>query len=320
MELLKRLSGFAFAAVALLMYVLHDAPATQSLHAALVSQSSDRIRADEPNAVTLDLIALDSDGQPIADLKREELCIFQDKQELKIESISPAMKEPLTLGIFFDASGSRNEDRFISEEARLASELVHSVWREGDTGFVLLFASGIYFSAKPTGSLEEIDEGLNLVPQATYHGATALFDALTVADPAKFAGSPGRKIYVVFSDFEDNASRHKPEQAIDAAQKAGVAIFPVLLREGFGGFHDKRAVKISNERAAMFADKTGGEVLIPESGKQLAATMQMLTGHLRSAYRISYIAAAAAPQNNRKGSKIRIETTRQYAKLLYPKD
>jgi len=290
------------------------------LPAGSVSQSAVSPRSDEPNSSSLDLIALDKDGQPITDLKPEDLRVFEDKQELKIKSLSPAMEEPLTLGIFFDASGSRRADRFIPEEARVTSELVHAVWREGDRGFVLLFSIDAYFAVKPTGKLAEIDEGLNLVPQATYHGATALYDALTVADPAKFAGAPGRKIYLVFSDFEDNTSRHKPEQVIEAAQKAGVSIFPVLLGgEGFGEFAYKRKARISKEQAQLFADKTGGEVIIPESGKQLAATMQMLTGHLRSAYRLTYTASPGAPQNGHKGSKIRIETSRQHAKLLYPK-
>ena len=229
------------------------------------------------------------------------------------------MEEPLTLGIFFDASGSRHADRFIPDEVRLAGDLVHSVWREGDTGFVLLFGTDAYFAAKPTGKLAEIDEGLNLVPQATYHGPTALYDALTIADPAKFAAATGRKSYVVFSDCEDNTSRHKPEQVVEAAHKAGVAIFPILLREGFGGVENKRSAKISKEQAQMIADKTGGEVLIPESGKQLAATTQMLTSHLKSAYRVTCIAPGVASQNSRKGLRIRIETTREHVKLLYPK-
>jgi hypothetical protein len=184
-HLLKRLSGITFITFVLLSYVFHKGLAAQSLHTALVSQSSDRVRSDELNAITLDLIALDNNGQPITDLKAEDIRVFQDKQELKIKSLSPAMNEPLTLGIFFDASGSRRADRFIPEEARLASELVHSVWREGDTGFVLLFGLEVYFAAKPTAKLAEIDEGLDLVPQATHHGATALYDALTIADPAK---------------------------------------------------------------------------------------------------------------------------------------
>jgi VWFA-related protein len=317
--LLKRPNGIAFTALALAICVSQSGPAARLLPADSVSQSADSSHSEEPNTVTIDLIALGKDGQPISDLKPEDLHVFEDRQELKIKSLSPAMEEPLTLGILFDASGSRREDRFISEEARLASDLAHSVWREGDTGFVLLFSSEVYFAAKPTGILEEIDEGLDLVPQATYHGPTALYDALTIADPAKFAAAPGRKSYVVFSDFEDNTSRHKPEQVLEAAHRAGVAIFPVLLRDGFGAVENKRSANISKEQAQMIADKTGGEVLIPESGKQLAAIMQTLSSHLKSAYRIAYIPSASVPRKAHNGTHIHLETTREHVKLLYPK-
>jgi VWFA-related protein len=284
-----------------------------------VLQSADTARSDEPNTVTFDLIALGKDGQPITDLKLDELRLLEDKQELKIKSASPALSDPLTICLFFDASASRRPDRFIPEEARLASELVHSIWREGDTGLVVLFGEGAYLPSQPTKNVEKIDEGLKLVPQASYGGSTALFDVLTVADPVKFASAPGRKIYVVFSDFEDNRSRHTPQQVVEAAHKAGVSIFPILLREGFGNLYNKRSAKISKEQAQMLADKTGGEVLIPESGKQLAATMQILASHLRSAYRIAYIPSAGVSEKSHKWPHIHLETSRPHVKLLYPK-
>ncbi len=69
----------------------------------------------------LDLIALDKDGRPVADLKPEELRLFENKGEVKIKSLSPAAREPLTIGLFFDVSGSRRADKYIEDETRLAN-------------------------------------------------------------------------------------------------------------------------------------------------------------------------------------------------------
>jgi hypothetical protein len=41
--------------------------------------------------------------------------------------------------------------------------------------------------------------------------------------PEKLTGHPGRKVYVVFNDFEDNASRNTGERVLEVAREAGVA-------------------------------------------------------------------------------------------------
>ena len=50
------------------------------------------------------------------------------QEEQKIKSLSPAANEPLTIGLFFDVSGSRHTDTHVTDETRLTSELVHSIW------------------------------------------------------------------------------------------------------------------------------------------------------------------------------------------------
>jgi len=266
------------------------------------------------------LIALDKNGRPVTDLKPEELRLVENKVEQKTISLSPAAREPLTIGLFFDISGSRRADKSIDEETRLASEFLHSIWREGDTAFVVAFSNEMHVAAQPTQKLEDVDEGLRKIPQAAFWGPTALYDALCmVLTPEKLAGIPGRKVYVVFSDFEDNSSRNKAENVLDVARKGGVSIFPVILSEGFGGGYSKRIEKRSREQALKIADESGGEVLIPESRKQLGQIFQRLTADLQSAYRITYLPSSPVSQDKRKHGKLQLQSTRAGVKLLYPK-
>jgi len=137
--------------------------------------------------------------------------------------------------------------------------------------------------------------------------------------PEKLTAIPGRKVYVVFSDFDDNSSNIRPGRALDAAHEAQVAIFPVVLSEDFGGDYSKRIAKRSLEQAQRFADETGGEALIPESHKQLALIFERLAADLQSSYRITYVPSPAASQIKNKRSKIRIDTTREHLRLIYPK-
>jgi hypothetical protein len=115
-----------------------------------------------PGLRVLDLIALDKNGRAVNDLKPEELQLFDDKAEQKIISLSA--NEPLTIGLFFDISGSRRADQYVREETRLTSEFVHSIWRHGDTAFLLTFDNEAYVDIQPTQSLEAMDAGLRQIP------------------------------------------------------------------------------------------------------------------------------------------------------------
>jgi VWFA-related protein len=267
----------------------------------------------------VDLIALDKNGRHVTDLKPKELRLFEDKAEQEIKSFSPAANEPLTIGLFFDVSGSRRDDIHVNDETRLTSELVHSVWHERDVGFLIEFNDEVFAVIQPTQKLEEIDKGLRQILETKPRRSTSLYDALCLVKPEHLNALPGRKVYVVFSDFEDNSSRNKVENVLDVVRKGGVSIFPVILSEGFRSGYPMRIEKRSREQALMIADESGGEVLIPKSHKQLEQIFQRLTADLQSAYRIAYLPFSTGSQDKGKRGKLNLQTTRAGVKLLYPK-
>jgi VWFA-related protein len=264
-------------------------------------------------------MALDKDGRPVTDLKAEDVRVLEDKVEQKITSVLPVANEPLTMGLFFDISGSRRADRSINEEVRLTREFVHTVWHEGDAGFVLAFSGEVFVVTQPTHTLEDVDDGLSKIPDATYWGSTALYDALCTLKADKLNGIPGRKIYVVLSDFDDNSSKNKLANVVELAHAARLAIFPVVLREGFGGGgYPKKVEKRGRESAQKIAQETGAEVLIPESPKQLGTTFERITNELRASYRIIYTPSSLG--GDRRKKKLNIETTRPRVTLLFARN
>jgi VWFA-related protein len=272
----------------------------------------------KPQLFNLDLVALDRDGRQVTDLKPEELRLFEDKNELKIQGLFPAFREPLTIGMFFDMSGSRRGDLHFQEEVRLANEFLHSIWNDGDTGFIVTFNDEDYALVQPTKKLGEIVFGLNELPGMPRRGSTALYDALCALKPAKLAAIPGREIYVTFSDFEDNASRNSFEHVVGVLREGRILIFPIILPEEFID-SPKKEERIGRQRAQRIADETGGEALILESPEQLSTIFRRLAADLHSTYRITYDPPLAAAQKKSKRSRIRIETTREHVTLLYPK-
>ena len=271
-----------------------------------------------PELLKLDLIALSADGRPVTDLKPEDLRLFEGKDERKIQALSAAIREPLTIGMFFDVSGSRRADLHFQEETRLASEFLRSVWHEGDMGFVVTFNDESDVLVRPTNKLEEIILGLRELRGVERRGSTALYDALCTLKPEKLAAIPSRKIYVAFSDFEDNASRNRFEHVSEVLREGRVTIFPMILPEQFVSSL-KKGEKVGRQLAKRIADETGGEVLILEAPEQLATIFRRLAADLQAHYRISYEPSSDASQKKSKRGKIRIETTREHVTLLYPK-
>src|SRR5581483_7580110 len=68
-------------------------------------------------------------------------------------------------------------------------------------------------------------------------GGTALFDAIIEACQKNLLAAPGpgipRRVLVVFSDGDDNLSKHSLEQAVDVALRADARIF-VVSSNGYG--------------------------------------------------------------------------------------
>lgn len=294
--------------------------ATQEYNGSTSVQSPAPPATPEGQTLSTYLVALDKQRHPVTDLKAEELHLFAGKVEQQITSVYSAVKEPLTIGLFFDVSGTRQWDKSVSEEVQMASDFVHSIWHEGDAAFVLAFNYEVHVLAEPTRRLEIVDQALRQVSQSRFNGGTALYDALCSVNPSELASLPGRKVYVVFSDFEDNVSKNTAAQSIKVANEAGASIFSVILGENFGQITSKRRKKLDREQAQSIADETGGEVLVPESKKELAVILQQLKSELQATYRINYVPPSWAAQGNvRKGQKVRVDTSRPHLKLLYPR-
>jgi VWFA-related protein len=271
-----------------------------------------------PAPLSLNLIALDKDGKPVTDLKPGEIHFFEGNVEQKIQSLLPGASEPLTVGLFFDVSGSRRADSHIKEETHLVSALLHAIWHDGDTAFLVAFNDRPYLDVQQTRKLEEIDAGLKEIPSEN-RSSTSLYDALCFLRPENLADAGGRKVYIVFSDFDDNSSRNRIEDVLKVAREANLSIFPVVLDRSFGRPSEKQFEKRGRKAAKTIAEDTGGEVLIPESGTQLPAIFQRLTADLQAGYRLAYIPSSTSASGNAKSGKTRIETTRPHVKLIYPK-
>ena len=183
---------------------------------------------------------------------------------------------PVAVGILIDHSGSmleRLETAMDAAGAFVEGLLTHPQ----DKAFVLGFADiPIVFqeftndTSRLADSIELIDGGRN----------TALYDAV-VAAASRFEGSGGRRAVILLTDGADEGSEHRFREALEAAQRADIALYPVAV---------ELSPRYARERWILgeMARETGGRVFSLGKRTDPAKIYDAIAEDLRSQYRISY--------------------------------
>jgi VWFA-related protein len=98
----------------------------------------------------------------------------------------------------------------------------------------------------------------------------------------------GRKAMILLTDGEDQGSRHKIQDAIEAAQKSNVLVYVILIADVQGymmqgmGYYGYSAMK-------KLTEETGGRLIdVGNNGKKLEAAFQQIEDELRTEYVASY--------------------------------
>ena len=160
----------------------------------------------------------DKAGAPITDLKREDFSVSENGVPQRLVDLLTTSKVHLVLGLVIDVSGSA-----VAQTARhdrlnvLLNFLARSVG-SNEEAYITAFGIRALRLTGVTNNPVELREGLKQVDAAHPHGGTALFDSLISVVSAIPPDMPGRRVLVVMSDFEENSSHHKLDDAILHAQ------------------------------------------------------------------------------------------------------
>jgi VWFA-related protein len=140
---------------------------------------------------------------------------------------------------------------------------------------------------------------------------TLLYDAVYLASYDKLAKEVGRKAMILLTDGEDQGSKERIQDAIEAAQKSDSIVYVLLIADrgfyGFGGYSGDREMK------KMTAD-TGGRVIeVGNKREKLQEAFDEIAKELRTQYNIGY-----TPTNGKLDGgfrKVEIHTTEKNLKV-----
>src|SRR6204780_1648234 len=233
------------------------APAAGQLPASPDQKSDDSQQPTETLKVNVNVVQLffnvkDKHGALIPNLNKADFEVNEDSKPQTIKYFTAETNLPLTLGILIDASGSQRN--VIDMEKEVGGAFLRQILTDKDEAFVIGFDISVDLLQDFTRDAHRLQAALNKakinvdytsggipgmgggpVPQHNSPG-TLLYDAVYLSAHDMLSKEVGRKAMVLLTDGEDEGSRLKIQDAIEASQKADSIVYVLLCADrGFYG-------------------------------------------------------------------------------------
>jgi VWFA-related protein len=243
--------------------------------------------------VVLHATVVDDKHRLVTGLSRNDFTVFEDGSPQQITSFRRE-DIPVALGIVIDNSGSMRDKRPAVNQA--AINLVRAS-NPNDEVFVVNFNDEYYLDQDFTSQVPQLKEALERIES---RGGTALYDAVVAsADHLKKNARLEKKVLLVVTDGEDNASRESLEQAIHRLQaESGPTVYTIGL---LGGEKERRA----RRALTAMAEQSGGVAFFPKDLSEVDAISQEVARDIRNQYTIGY--KPTTPQNQGGYRTVKVE-------------
>lgn len=253
------------------------------------------------NVVNIFFNVRDKHGTLMPSLAKDDFQLLEDGKPQTIKYFNANSDLPLTLGILIDTSGSQM--RVLPMEQDIGAAFLAEVLKEKDEAFVINFDLDAELVQDFTSSPHELRVALNKVKinapmcggapglgggplPSNCRGGTVLYDAIYLAAEEKLRSEVGRKAMIVLTDGEDEGSKLKIRDAIEAAQKADSIVYVLLIADrgfyGHFGYSGDSAMK-------KICEETGGRMIaVGNDDKKLRTAFDQIAAEMRSQYNIGY--------------------------------
>lgn len=240
------------------------------------------------NLVVLHATVVDKKGHMIDDLGRSDFRVYENGVPQKL-AVFTHSDIPVTMGIVIDDSGSMRSKRPAVNAAAL--DFVKTS-NPDDQVFVVNF-NDVYYLDTPGNFASNMEQLKAALDKIDSRGGTALYDAVYASLDHLKLGNRDKKVLLVITDGEDNASRYTFDQLVRYAQQSNAEIYTIGLLggdESGGGLFkihsggDRHAAKILKE----LAEATGGKAYFPKSLDQVNETCERIAHVIRDQYTLAY--------------------------------
>ena len=227
--------------------------------------------------VVLNCTVLDNKRELVNDLTKSNFKVFEDQVLQTVLSLQH-QDTPVSIGLLVDNSGSMSTKR--AAVAAAALDLVKASNPQDET-FVINFSDQAYLDEDFTSDLDKLQNGLSHLSQS---GGTALYDTVvTASDKMERSATRPRKVLIVITDGDDNASKLTLDNAVHRVQDMqGPIIYSIgLLFGGDKSRHAKRDLQ-------ALSSETGGIAFFPDALKDVDSVAAEVARDIRNQYAIAY--------------------------------
>ena len=269
------------------------------------------------NVVQVFFNVKDKHGALIPGLLKDDFQILEDGKAQTIKYFSAESDQPLTLGILVDTSGS--QQRVLGMEKEAGAMFLNQVLRDKDQAFLINFDINVELGQDFTSSKALLKEALEKTQINTGAGScggipgmgggpvpcsssgpkgTLLYDAVYLAAHDELSHEVGRKAMILLTDGEDQGSRVKIREAIEAAHKADVICYVLLAADR--GFYGGSMFSGDSEMRKL-TEETGGRVIdVGNKPAKLHDAFDEIAKELRNQYNIGFVSTTKADGSFRK--------------------
>jgi VWFA-related protein len=226
---------------------------------------SSKSAAAQGREVVLQVLALNHKGRPVSDLKISDLTLTEDGHSQTIRSFTREINLPFRLGLLVDTS--RSVMGAMVTERKATGKFVDAMLPETPSPvpnsaqnqvFLIHFDREVELLRDFTASREKLHRELDEMAPTRLarresqgseasggydgygggegrgmehgRGGSQLCDAIFLASDELMKSQTGRKALIVFSDGVDHNSKETLNDAVDAADRAGVAVYTIYFK------------------------------------------------------------------------------------------
>ena len=284
-------------------------------------QSSKQIEPDSPletvkintNLVVLRIAVSDRQGRAAMNLKQEAFKVYEEGVEQQISFFS-SEESPVSWALVLDRSGSMMD--MMSDVYDAALHVIDEGTSRDET-FITTFNKRPELVIDFTSDRHRLE---NSILGLKAEGETALFDAVEYAlDGLKHAKNR-KRVLVVITDGEDNASRLKFRDLIERVEEDEAVIYTVgmfgSMNSGLGLMGMARYDRDGRAELKKLAEVTGGSSHFPNNVDQCKSVMKEIAREVSQQYSLGYYPLNKERDGNWRRIKITVGGERNTPQLI----
>ena len=228
--------------------------------------------------VVLPISVADRAGKLVTDLPQKAFKVYENNVEQPIK-LFRREDVPVSLGLIIDNSGSMKEKR---QKVELSSMDLVKASNKQDEVFIVNFNDDAWLDVPFTSDIKKLEEG---VAKIDSRGGTAMRDAINLSlDYLKKEGKRQKKVLLVITDGNDNASTISLEKLVSRAQQDEVLLYCIgLLNE-----EERHEARIAKRALDSLTHESGGLAFYPKAVAEVDQIALQVAHDIRNQYTIAY--------------------------------